>query len=96
LAERGLVTKMGKWVTFLNRFLELSNYPILQDQSKVTALEARLKAEGEYDPSHLINLHLLAKRSRLLKRARRSKAAQGSAPIPGALRTPALQHSPFI
>jgi len=30
-------------------FLELSNYPILQDHGKVTAIEAKLKAEGEYE-----------------------------------------------
>ena len=29
--ERGIVTKMADWVRFLNDFLELSNYPILQD-----------------------------------------------------------------
>jgi hypothetical protein len=27
----------------------LSDYPILQDKGKVSALEARLKAEGEYE-----------------------------------------------
>jgi len=29
--------------------LELSNYPILKDQGKVSALKAKLKAEGEYE-----------------------------------------------
>jgi len=29
--------------------LELSNFPILKDKGKVKALEARLKAEQEYD-----------------------------------------------
>ncbi len=48
-AERGIVTQMADWVEFLNRFLELSNYPILQDRGKVSALEAKLKAEGEYE-----------------------------------------------
>lgn len=48
-AERGFVMKMVDWVTFLNSFLELSNYPILQDKGKVSALEAKLKAEGEYE-----------------------------------------------
>jgi hypothetical protein len=48
-AERGLLMKMADWVKFLHRFLELSNYPILQDKGKVSALEAKLKAEGEYD-----------------------------------------------
>jgi len=41
--------KMADWVNFLNDFLELSNYPILQDKGKVSALEAKLKAEVEYE-----------------------------------------------
>jgi len=41
--------RMADWVSFLNGFLELSNYPILQDKGKVSALEAKLKAEGEYE-----------------------------------------------
>ena len=48
-AERGIVTAMADWAEFLNRFLELSDYPILIDNGKVTALEAKLKAETEYD-----------------------------------------------
>ena len=48
-AQRGILMKMADWVAFLNQFLELSNYPILQDKGKVTALEARLKAEAEYE-----------------------------------------------
>ena len=48
-AERGILMRMADWVTFLNGFLELSNYPILQDKGKVSALEAKLKAEGEYE-----------------------------------------------
>ncbi len=30
-------------------FLELSSYPILADKGKVSALEAKLRAEGEYE-----------------------------------------------
>ncbi len=48
-AERGILMRMADWVSFLNGFLELSNYPILQDKGKVGALEAKLKAEGEYE-----------------------------------------------
>ena len=48
-AQRGIVMKMADWVTFLHSFLELSNYPILQDKGRVSALEAKLKAEGEYE-----------------------------------------------
>ena len=48
-AQRGILMKMHDWASFLNSFLELSSYPILADKGKVTALEAKLKAEGEYD-----------------------------------------------
>lgn len=48
-AHRGIVMKMADWVTFLNGFLELSSYPILTDKGNVSALEAKLKAEGEYE-----------------------------------------------
>jgi len=48
-AERGILMRMVDWASFLNSFLELSNYPILQDKGKVGALEAKLKAEGEYE-----------------------------------------------
>jgi hypothetical protein len=48
-AQRGIPMKMQDWATFLNAFLELSSYPILVDNGKVSALEAKLKAEAEYD-----------------------------------------------
>ena len=48
-AQRGILMKMADWVVFLHSFLELSNYQILQDKGKVSALEAKLKAEGEYE-----------------------------------------------
>jgi len=48
-AERGQLMKMQDWARFLNSFLELADYPILEDAGKVSALEARLKAEGEYE-----------------------------------------------
>nr|WP_294839836.1 virulence RhuM family protein [uncultured Methylotenera sp.] len=48
-AERQIVMKMADWVTFLNSFLELSNYPILQDNGKISAEMAKLKAEKEYE-----------------------------------------------
>ncbi|MFN8607191.1 MAG: virulence RhuM family protein [Vulcanimicrobiota bacterium] len=48
-AQRNILMKMADWAAFLTSFLELSSYPILQDNGKVTALEARLKAEGEYE-----------------------------------------------
>ena len=50
-AQRQILMKMQDWVQFLHSFLELSSYPILQDKGKgkVSALEAKLKAEQEYD-----------------------------------------------
>ena len=48
-AQRQILMKMQDWIQFLHSFLELSNYPILQDKGKVSALEAQLKAEQEYD-----------------------------------------------
>nr|VFK66365.1 MAG: Uncharacterized conserved protein [Candidatus Kentron sp. UNK]VFK71996.1 MAG: Uncharacterized conserved protein [Candidatus Kentron sp. UNK] len=47
-AERGIVTKMQDWAEFLDKFLELSSYPILHDKGKVRAENARIKAEIEY------------------------------------------------
>jgi len=48
-AERGIPTTMHDWANFLSQFLELSQYPILQDSGKISALEAKLKAEQEYE-----------------------------------------------
>lgn len=48
-AERGILMKMADWVAFLNGFLELSNYPILQDAGQVSSELARIKAENEYE-----------------------------------------------
>ena len=45
---------MKDWVIFLDRFLELSDYPILTDKGKISALEAKLKAEGEYEKYRVI------------------------------------------
>lgn len=48
-AERGIMMKMEDWSKFLNQFLELSDYPVLKDKGKVSALEAKLKAEQEFE-----------------------------------------------
>jgi len=48
-AKRQILMKMADWIEFLHNFLELSNYPILQDTGKVSALEAKLKAGQEYE-----------------------------------------------
>ncbi len=45
---------MNQWIIFLEKFLELSNYPILKDQGKVSMFEAKLKAEGEFDKFRII------------------------------------------
>lgn len=47
-AERGIVMNMEDWADFLNKFLDLSNYPILEDKGKISAEEARIKAQEEY------------------------------------------------
>ena len=48
-AQRQILMKMSDWIKFLHNFLELSNYPILQDKGKVSALGAKFKAEQEYE-----------------------------------------------
>lgn len=48
-AARQILMKMQDWIQLLHGFLELSVYPILQDNGKVSALEAKLKAEQEYE-----------------------------------------------
>ena len=48
-AQRQILMKMADWISFLHNFLELSNYPILEDKGTVSALEAKLKAEQEYE-----------------------------------------------
>ncbi len=48
-ALRGIVMRMKDWRIFLENFLKLSNYPILTDKGKVSAIEAKLKAEAEYE-----------------------------------------------
>lgn len=48
-AKRQQLTMMSNWKEFLDRFLKLSDYPILKDKGKVSMLEAKLKAETEYD-----------------------------------------------
>ncbi|WP_332444378.1 virulence RhuM family protein [Wolinella succinogenes] len=48
-ASQGIVMNMKDWIMFLDKFLALSDYPILLDNGKVSALEAKLKAEAEYE-----------------------------------------------
>jgi hypothetical protein len=53
-AQRGMALNMQQWAKFLDGFLELSNYPILQDKGSITMLEAKLKAEGEFEKYRVI------------------------------------------
>jgi hypothetical protein len=53
-AQRGIAFNMQQWAKFLDSFLELSSYPILKDKGKVSMLEAKLKAEGEYEKFRVI------------------------------------------
>lgn len=45
---------MNDWIKFLQNFLELSNYPILKHKGKTSALQAKLKAEAEYEKYRVI------------------------------------------
>ncbi len=48
------VINMSDWDKYLTQFLELANYPILKDSWKISMLEAKLKAESEYDKFRII------------------------------------------
>jgi hypothetical protein len=48
-AKNRQVMNMKDWDKYLQQFLELSDYPILKDSWKISMLEAKLKAETEYD-----------------------------------------------
>jgi hypothetical protein len=43
------VMNMADWESFLTQFLSLADYPILNDLGGITMLEAKIKAESEYD-----------------------------------------------
>ncbi|OIO99687.1 MAG: cell filamentation protein Fic [Bacteroidetes bacterium CG2_30_32_10] len=53
-ALRGIAFDMAEWVKFINGFLTLSNYTILKDKGKVSMLEAKLKAEQEFEKFRVI------------------------------------------
>jgi hypothetical protein len=53
-ALQGVVMNMKDWLVFLDKFLALSDYPILLDNGKISALEARLKAEAEYEKYRVV------------------------------------------
>jgi len=53
-AHRQQLMYMKEWSKFISNFLRLSNYPILKDKGKVTMLEAKLKAESEFEKYRVI------------------------------------------
>jgi len=53
-ARNQQVMNMKDWDKFLVKFLELADYPILKDKGKVSMLEAKIKAESEYDKFRVI------------------------------------------
>jgi len=48
-AKRQIITNMDAWVILLNDFLKLAQFPILKHKGKISALEAKLKAEREFE-----------------------------------------------
>jgi hypothetical protein len=53
-AKRNQLMYMKDWSKFLSNFLQLSNFSILKDKGKVSMLEAKLKAEGEFEKYRVI------------------------------------------
>jgi hypothetical protein len=53
-AESGIIMNMEDWIKFLHQFLDLSNAPILQHKGMVSAMEAKIKAEAEYEKYKII------------------------------------------
>ncbi len=50
------VMNMEDWEKFLIQFLELADYPILTNVGKINMLEAKLKAESEYENLELYKM----------------------------------------
>lgn len=48
-AEREIPTTMQEWASILDDFLSIAKYPLLLDAGKISALEAKLKAESEFE-----------------------------------------------
>ena len=47
-ARRGLITKMSQWATFLDDFLKLNSYEVLDNKGHIKAAIAKTKAETEF------------------------------------------------
>lgn len=45
---------MKDWSTFLGNFLELSDFPILNDKGKISMWQAKIKVKGEFEKYRLI------------------------------------------
>ena len=48
-AEREIPTTMSDWCNILDDFLNLAQRPVLENAGSITALEAKIKAESEYE-----------------------------------------------
>jgi hypothetical protein len=53
-AQRGIAFSMQQWANFLEKFLELSNYPILKNKGFISMQEAKLKAETEFEKFRVV------------------------------------------
>ncbi|MDP2709009.1 MAG: virulence RhuM family protein [bacterium] len=53
-ASRQILMKMTDWAKFLNRFLELSDYTILENKGKISQVQAEIKAAKEYKKFRVI------------------------------------------
>lgn len=53
-AKRGIVMNMKDWIVFLEKFLQISDYPILLGNGCISALDAKLKAESEFEEYRVI------------------------------------------
>lgn len=54
MARRQLSMRMADWVNRLDAFLSFNQYEVLQDSGRVSAIEAKLKAETEFDQFRVI------------------------------------------
>jgi hypothetical protein len=48
-ATRQIPTTMQEWASFLDNFLQLSSYPILNDKGKISAEQAKIKALQQFE-----------------------------------------------
>lgn len=53
-AEQEIPTTMADWSRILDDFINIAQRPLLEDSGRVSALEAKIKAEHEYDTFRVI------------------------------------------